>query len=368
MLRLLLGVGTAVAVTLAGQPAQAAAPAWRIVKGVDIGESATALLDVAASGTRDAWAAGYACSAEDREGCAAIIRWNGSRWSKANPPGADLEHVEGVSAASPTDVWAVGNGTAPWAGHWTGSRWTGYKPLGSGAESRLADVAVSGGRPWLVGTVKGSGVVLGWNRDKGFYRAHSLPGKLEAVTSRAGTGEIWAVGSTGTQPLIVRGTDGGRTWKLTPAPSIPDGHLTRVWQVAGGDVWAVGYAGKTSYDHKDFLASRPIALHYDGRSWRQVAVPVARGRLTGLTSDAAGTVWASGVDFAHGRRIMFLRYAGDRLTASYGPELPLREQREYDHQTVTRTSITRIPGSSGLWAVAAAGGGDFESHFLLTYG
>ncbi|MEU7899668.1 hypothetical protein AB0B45_43320 [Nonomuraea sp. NPDC049152] len=67
-------------------------------------------------------------------------------------------------------------------------------------------------------------------------------------------------------------------------------------------------------------------------------------------------------------RIQFLRYDGGRLVASYGPGLPLREQRDYDHQTVTRTSITRIPGAGGLWAVAAAGGGDFESHFLLRYG
>ncbi|MFE3451809.1 hypothetical protein ACFXJ8_23085 [Nonomuraea sp. NPDC059194] len=323
---------------------------------------------MAASGPRDAWAVGYACSAEDSGECAAITRWNGSRWSKANPRGADLEHVEGVSAVSRPDVWAVGNGTIPWAGHWTGSNWTGYKPLGSRTDGKLLDVAVSGDRPWLVGTEKGRGVVLRWTPGKGFRRAHSLLGSLAAVTARSGTGEIWAVGSTGTQPLIVRGTDSGRTWQVTPTPSIPDGHLTRVWQVAGSDVWAVGYAGRTSYDRKDFLASKPIALHYDGTSWRQVTVLVTKGRLSGLTSDATGTMWASGVDFAHGRKILFLRYAGGRLVASYSPGLPLGEQRDYDHQTVTRTSITRIPGSNGLWAVAAAGGGDFESHFLLRYG
>ncbi|MEU7001883.1 hypothetical protein [Nonomuraea sp. NPDC046570] len=351
------------ALTMAAQGtavAETVAPGWKVVNGVTIGSPATALLDVSATGPGQAWAAGYACSAEDREGCGAIIRWNGSAWKQVKLPASfDVEHVEGISAGPA--VWAVGNGTRPWAGHWNGSRWRGYTPLSTAAEDRLYDVAVSAGRPWAVGTrTGGKGVVLGWTAARGFYQAHATPGSLAAVT--AGKGGIWAVGSTGDQPLILRGGASGTGWKVSPVPSIPGGKLTRVWQGAGAEAWAVGYTGAA------LETSKPIALRFDGTAWRQVPVPVAKGRLSGLTADSSGTVWASGVDLSRGKQVLFLRYSGGALRASYSPVVLTREQRDYDHQTVTRTSITAIPGTGGLWAVAAAGGGDREMHAVLRYG
>jgi hypothetical protein len=115
-------------------------------------------------------------------------------------------------------------------------------------------------------------------------------------------------------------------------------------------------------------ASRPISLHYDGKSWQQVPVPVAKGRLSGLTADASGTVWASGVDLARGRQVLFLRHTGGRWVPSYGPVLPIPRQRDYDPSSVTETSITRVPGSGTLWTVVSAGGGDREKDFILRRG
>jgi hypothetical protein len=59
--------------------AVAASSAWTTAEGARLSGNA-ALLDVAATGPRDAWAIGYQDSAEDREGSPAALRWDGSRW------------------------------------------------------------------------------------------------------------------------------------------------------------------------------------------------------------------------------------------------------------------------------------------------
>ncbi|GIH22828.1 hypothetical protein Aph01nite_11380 [Acrocarpospora phusangensis] len=341
-------------------PHQILAPEdWRIVKGARLGDRASALLDVAATGPSDAWAVGYGCGAEDSEGCPGVERWDGVRWRKADVPWRSY-HADGVSADSPRNVWVAGNGETAAAAHWDGLRWRTYQPFGAAQYHRVNDVAVAG-QPWFAGnTPNGSAVVVGWTRTRGFYPAFSLGGSLNAITARRSTGDVWAVGITGTQPLVIHG-DARGAWGNMLLPPIQDGVLTRVWQVAKNNVWVVGYAGKTLAD------SRPIALRYDGKTWRQVPVPVARGRLTGLTGDGAGQVWAAGVNTDLGERVMFVRLPSGSV--SYGPRLPIPDQRDYDPQTVTKVSIARIPGTKrGMWAVAAAGGGDREAHFILRSG
>ncbi|GIH28281.1 hypothetical protein Aph01nite_65910 [Acrocarpospora phusangensis] len=339
-------------------PQQAtAAPAWTIQRTSGI-SNASALLDVSASGASDAWAVGYGCSAEDNEGCPAIQRWNGRTWRKVTDARTNAYHAVGVSAASPNNVWVVGNGTTAWAGHWNGRAWTSYQPFGAAEHNRISDVAVSG-RPWFAGsTADGRGVVLSWSKARGFRTVFANPGSLNAITARSATGDVWAVGANGSQPMIVHGSNGRFTEHR--APLIPGGVLTRVWQAAKNDVWAVGHTGGT------FATSKPLVLRYDGRSWRQVSVPVAKGRLTGVTSDGAGVVWASGVDFAHGRQVLLIRLGAGRPQVSWSQVLTIPNQRDYDPDTVTKVSISRVPGTRhGLWAAVAAGGGDFETHFLM---
>lgn len=338
--------------------AQADTPPWRVVEGADLGGHAKGLLDVAAAGPRHVYAVGYGCSAEDSEGCRGVERWDGSRWRKVPTP-SGAYHVEGVSTDAANDVWLVGNSEVSWAAHWDGARWRSYRPFGSREYDYVRDVAVSSRRPWFAGqTQSGRGVVLTWSASTGFRQVYGTPGALTAVTARGD--DVWAVGSTGGGPLVVRRAGG--EWSVSPTPSIPGGTLTRVWQVAANDVWAVGHVGAT------LAASRPISLHFDGTSWRQVPVPVAQGRLSGLTSDGSGTVWASGVDLARGGQVLFLRYSGGTWVPSYGPALAIPPQRDYDPKTVTKTSITRVPGSATLWAVASAGGGDREQEFILRRG
>ncbi|GGK76510.1 hypothetical protein Sme01_20830 [Sphaerisporangium melleum] len=350
----------------------AASPSWKIVTG-GVGGSA-ALLDVAASGPRDVWAAGYQGSAEDREGLPALQHWDGTRWTETPVREADAWHLEGVSTTGPRDVWVVGNRDTPYAAHFDGVRWSGWRPFGVAEDYTLTDVAARGGREaWLVGHNATEGVIVEWN-GRNFHSALRADGFFTAVTAKAG--HVWAVGNDAPrgepprEPMIWHGAaiSGTRvqSWQQVRTPSIPGGVLRRIWMVSPADVWAVGYV-PASPDGKQ--APTPIVLHSDGASWRRVAIPVPRGRLDGLTAFGPDEVWISGVDADHSGQVLFLRFDGREWSRSYGPLLRRhRDDQQYEESDDIRvTGIVRVPGITGLWAVGSVGVGDAEAAFTLRH-
>ncbi|WP_182909496.1 hypothetical protein [Microbispora sp. H13382] len=356
--------------TIGAGTVQAAPVQWRVVKGAALGPDGSALMDVTAAGPRDAWAVGYGCGREKAVSCPAIARWNGTQWKSATMPAyrlptgydSDLHHFNAVSAASAHDVWVVGNGLGVRVGHWNGRSWSMYRPFGKAGSTSLSDVGIGRGRVWFTGSLSETGdraVVLSWSSSAGFTREYTHKGSLAALSARPGTGEIWAVGSQKTGPLVVRGTErGGRVrWEESRTPAIPEGKLNQVRAIGADDVWAVGQIGNP-YDWSDF---KPLALHFDGKSWSQVPLPVSKGRITGLTADASGNIWASGVDPSHPKQVLFMRYMQGAWTTSYGPKLGL---------PVRHATIGAIPGSSGMWAVGRMMGDseDSEKDFILRYG
>jgi hypothetical protein len=88
---------------------------------------------VTASWTHNIWAAGYRNGTRCGNGgpnCQTLIEhWNGVRWKvlpSPNPPSAYINVFTGISAASRTDIWAVG--TTDFAAtlivHWNGTSWS----------------------------------------------------------------------------------------------------------------------------------------------------------------------------------------------------------------------------------------------------
>jgi len=87
------------------------------------------LTDVAALASNDVWAIGYKFSFNNGyQGLA--MHWNGARWSEVAIPvtGDSYTLLNGITAVSPTDIWAVGNGGVnpikPLTAHWNGTAWT----------------------------------------------------------------------------------------------------------------------------------------------------------------------------------------------------------------------------------------------------
>ncbi|WP_433242947.1 hypothetical protein ACQPYK_38985 [Streptosporangium sp. CA-135522] len=336
-----------------------ASAAWAATADANLTGS-SALLDVAATGPRDAWAVGYKDSAEDREGTPAVLRWDGDRWREAPPVGDDAYHLEGVSAGGPDDVWVVGNGESAFAAHWNGGRWQREKPFGVAEDYRLADVATTGDATWFAANAPAKAVVLEWD-GKEFRTALSTGGAFKAVTAKEG--HIWAVGSSEKRtPLIWHGTAAG-SWEAPEIPEIPGGRLNRVWQISPSDVWAVGEV----VNGPDDRAGRPLVLHRDGSGWSRVEVPVRLGTLRGVTAFGPDDLWISGIDADHAGQALFLRFDGARWSREYGPLLRAHEEDQQYEETddVNHIGIARVPGTTTLWAVGSVGVGDDEEEFVL---
>ena len=197
----------------ASRPA-AAVPASRPVPTAPAGLFRQGELDaVAAVSARSAWAVGVA-------GHQTLVeRWDGRAWSDV--PDRDLAAgsvpLQGVTARSATDAWAVGqiSGDHTLVWHWNGRRWQRLpSPTpSSGGDGLTAVAAISGSDAWAVGFAASSSIL---------------------------------------STTLIEHWD-GRTWKYVPSPApqpgcggcqFPGDRLTGVAVTSAANAWAVGGSGR----------------------------------------------------------------------------------------------------------------------------
>lgn len=174
----------------------------------------------------------------------------------------------------------------------------------------------------------------------------SLPGhddSLESVAALSAT-DAWAVGTTlwpGStqsllQPLIEHWN--GQTWRRVAIPDAARGYF--LLAVAGSsptNVWAVGMVpGGTG----------TLILHWDGRRWRVVpgaALGQYGGSLTAVTALASDDAWASGRALG---RALIEHWDGQRWQVSAGPTLPGDVSHLDGVTALSRTDVWAVGGSS----------------------
>lgn len=186
-----------------------------------------------------------------------------------NPPGPSPDQpmhsmLNAVSAASPSDIWAVGvsmvddQGPQDLIEHWDGTTWR-ISP-GVGIGGALGGVAaVSSNDVWAVGGISKTSIF------------DSLPTKTQILH--------W----NGTQWSIV----------ASPDPGTKSNQLGSVTAIAANDVWAVG-----SFSGSDDI-ERPLIERWDGSAWRVVASPAppgpGRSVLSAITRiPGTNQLWALG--------------------------------------------------------------------------
>jgi hypothetical protein len=195
----------------------------------------------AASAT-DAWAVGeYSPSNPSSPVSTLTEHWNGSKWSKvpSPSPAAVTNALFGVSTLTPTDAWAVGESLATRPGvvrtlvlRWNGKAWTQVASPDPGSSFSVLDgvSAVSACDAWAVGNYssnKGdtaSTLILRWN-GKDWTRVPSPspnPSKSGvdnlAGVSAVSPGHAFAAGSsadafTGVNLALIADWD-GKTWAM----------------------------------------------------------------------------------------------------------------------------------------------------------
>ncbi len=256
---------------------------------------------VAAISTNDVWAVGSSVfnSLADRE--ALIEHWNGTKWSLVPtpvPPAYDSYNLNGITAISANDIWAVGdelvpNDDVPLTMHWDGTSWkivpTPIQPEGYASEpyaqSQLFSVsAISSNNVWAVGSydVGYSSLTLHWDGTAWtVINAAPSGGALQSVSTDS-TGDVWAVGdnNVNSNAPLAEYWD-GTSWQIAPSPTnATQNHFDGVKVVSSTSVWAIAPGG---------------VFHWNGTAWSNISdVSQSDGAyLRGVTS-AGGFTGAVG--------------------------------------------------------------------------
>lgn len=269
----------------------------------------------------DVWSVGYYQSFSAGPSKRALIEhWNGKSWKvyPAANPSPLYNFLNGVSATSRTNAWAVGDFDNVKAGsadytltmHWNGLKWARVaSPSPSSVSSDLEGVsATAASNAWAVGSYRNNKaaeietLVLHWNGKswKQYPAPNPSPGHQDAnvlnAVSATSASNAWAVGSYGTStntslPLILHWN--GRSWQVSKVviPMLLRVDLSGVSAVSASDVWAVG-----DYTTTNSPANRTLILHWNGRKWSRFngANPTDASSLTAVSATSATSAWAVG--------------------------------------------------------------------------
>ena len=310
--------------------------------------------------------------------------------------GTGDNHLQGVTAITASDAWAVGYSTADNVSlaqvlieHWDGTLWSVISaPLPSGSSSDLASVtAISTSDVWAVGSYLSSGttftLIEHWNGTQWSIVASPNPGTysntLNSVTAIA-TNEVWAVGSSSAsssngQTLAVHWD--GSQWSVVSSPNAGSGYnsFASVTATSTTDVWAAGvgkgglvehwngtqwsivlndgfnFTGITALKSKNVWVvgyllhhgnQRTLTEHWNGSTWSRVANPNPGGlnEFLGVTANSIGNIWAVG-------------YADPHTLVEHwsGPRWSIVASFDGGSQQNFLLGVTQVPGTRQVMAV-----------------
>jgi hypothetical protein len=293
---------------------------WTLIRsGVVHWDSGGQPVTIGGTSDRDIWLATV-----NADGKAVVEHWNGARFSQVHlplPAGTKGALLNGVSAVSRTDAWAVGY-SAPASGpaatlaeHWNGHAWSvvpsadpatqGTQVLGS--EDLLYAVSARPDGAWAVGnffnaaldgqstlTERWNGKAWTWVKSPNAARFN----QLDAVSADSPS-DAWAVGwDGGLADVGLVEHWNGTAWKLVAFPNPgrdgkdrPSSELSGVSALSPDDVWVCGLYPVPGGQLRTLLA------HWNGTRWQQIATPASvkiTNLLNGISAPAPDDIWSVG--------------------------------------------------------------------------
>ena len=236
--------------------------AWSIVASPDVGSMGSSLQAVSAASSTDVWAVGTEQTSGDVNGDRTLIEhWNGTAWSVVPSPNPSIEgdNLTGVAAISATNAWAVGffenkaqSALLPIILHWDGTSWTLF--------SNIPNIQMI----------------------------------VNAITARSAT-DIWAVGNDPAESTNIALHFNGTKWSITPTADFASSQqiISGVAAPAANDAWMVGSFSGPAVG--SFL--QPLAIHWNGKTWSMVSVPNPSpflNRFFAVAAISTSDVWAVG--------------------------------------------------------------------------
>jgi hypothetical protein len=279
---------------------------WNVVSSPN-GSNGSGLGGVATISAKDVWAVGGSGS-QTSGGQTLIEHWNGTSWSvvTSSNPGSMYDILNGVTAVSATNVWAVGyyvnttGVTQTLIEHWNGTSWsvvTSPSPAPSNNEL-FSIAAVSAKDIWTVGFTSTNTadhtLIEHWNGTSWSVVTSPNPGSssdhlagVAAVSSK----DVWAVGDSNTFGKTLVEHWNGVSWSVVTSPNPGSGGVfTSVAAVSASNVWAAGYHTSTSG------TILTLVEHWNGTSWQVVKSPNfgKHPSFWAITAVSATDVWAVG--------------------------------------------------------------------------
>lgn len=263
---------------------------WSVVKSPNVGVYSNYLYGVTAISASNVWAVGEYFPAVSLS-TTLIEHWNGSSWSVVKSPNNGMSNNElyAVAAVSASDIWAVGeyadsNGVPqPLTEHWNGSSWSVVSnPSPRGSINYLQGVtAISSNDVWAVGhyyTSHDQALAEHWNGTSWSivqtpslgFEVHNYFKSVTAVSSS----NVWAVGwyavGTGYQTLIEHWN--GTKWSVVKSPNVAsvDNYLNGIVAISANTIWAVGGSGTVFLGEGTVYTAKTLTEQWNGSSWNIV--------------------------------------------------------------------------------------------------
>ncbi|MEV4564874.1 hypothetical protein AB0K12_13975 [Nonomuraea sp. NPDC049419] len=333
-------LATSVALTQVTPAAHAdprpAAEAWQQSTSVRL-QADGSLSDVLAITADNVWAVGQQEIWDVWKNRGTIRHWNGSRWAEIGIRDATAAgSLRGLAAASASDVWAVGDGHdgLPYLAHGDTAGFDRVRPQGLRAGDWLGGIDAKPGRVVAVGSREKNGLILTGQGTTWTVQQTKEKGALYAVSGG------FAVGDTGTRPLVVHYSGG--SWKSMTLPSVPGGYLRDIQVDSSKRAVAVGGVYRGPGDIS------PLALVWNGKRWSRLRLPgSSEARLYGVTGDGKGRYWMTGYDPAHAAVPFMLRCEKGSCTI-------IRGATQKDRDSVRLQAVTYLAGKGTVWAVGHA--------------
>jgi hypothetical protein len=329
--------------------------AWSQVASPDPGTASNWLDAVTAVSADDVWAVGSSENTTTGDYSTLIVHWNGTAWSQVPSPNPSTPQngLTGVSAASASDVWAVGGrgGLERTGGkqrtlteHWNGTAWSRVpspnpSPPQAEGNSLNAVTAVSPTDAWAVGwegsgnpNVDNTSMILHWNGTAWSQVASPPPAgaganALTGVSAVKGKAAAFAVGeavvSEKATPNVLRWNSSQWRQQAVPEPGSVGNSLSAVSMLSASDAWAVGDYSKPGM----VLPMYPLAMYWDGTAWSVTKTPGLgdQSELNAVTTVSATDAWAVGAslvgDSINGVTLI-LHWNGKTWTKSPPPGIP----------------------------------------------
>ncbi len=346
----LLAANAAPSAAAPAAPAQATPAAWQVVPVPSSVTSPANLAGVSAASTSAAWAVGADAETALDTGTPLILRWNGTRWSKAALSGIPGPgYLTSVAAASASDAWAVGTDkSGAVVLHWNGRNWCKVSFPGQ-ATAIVSSVAVEpDGTAWLAaGLPNSSGIyqslVEEWNGKAWHVVNTGLDGGALSVVRVSASGDVFVAGSGITSNNIVAYEHDG-TWVSLPGP--PLDAVQDMLGDSGSDVWVVGLELSQTSEEAE-------VCNWNGSTWTAVNAPANVGGLAlSISPDDSGQPqWVGAEAGVNPATTLYAYYNGSSWSNVSGAT---QLSGVFNAYTVT----AHVPGTNATWAVGGSAGLD----------